>query len=84
MSGRAAAKKARRARKMRMARTARLLSPHGRSKRWLDDLAVDILPMSDLKNRDLAAGVVDEINDSVVTLTDSIPVVVSGEFLGFG
>jgi hypothetical protein len=40
--------------------------------------------MSDLKDRDLAAGVVDEIDNSVMALPDSIPVIISGKFLGFG
>jgi hypothetical protein len=38
--------------------------------------------MSDFEDDDLA-GMVDEINNSVMTLTDSIPVVIAGEFLGF-
>jgi hypothetical protein len=40
--------------------------------------------MSDLKDGDLASGVVDEIDNSVMALTDSIAVIISGEFLGFG
>jgi hypothetical protein len=38
--------------------------------------------MSDLKDDDLVAGIVDEITISATTLTGSIPVVMAGEFLG--
>lgn len=50
----------------------------------MDDLAIDILPMSDLKDRDLAEGIINEINDSASALTDSIAITISGEFLGLG
>jgi hypothetical protein len=36
----------------------------------------------DLKDRDLATGVVDEIDNTVLALTYSIPVVIPSEFLG--
>jgi hypothetical protein len=55
---------------------------HGRSKRWLDDLAIDIFSVSNLEDRDLAMEVVDEIDNTVPALTYSIPVVIPGEFFG--
>jgi hypothetical protein len=48
----------------------------------LHKLSVDIPPISDFEDRAFLAQVVDQIDDSVVALPDSIPIVVASEFLG--
>jgi hypothetical protein len=74
---------ARHARTIDPARLARYFSSHGRSKCWLDDLAIDIFSVSDLKDRDLVLRVVDEVDDTVLALAYSVPVLIPGQFLGF-
>jgi hypothetical protein len=44
--------------------------------------AIDILSMSYLKYRDFLARVIDEVNDSIVALTNPVSVVVASELLG--
>ena len=71
-----------RAHNVSRARDALLRMVTVRSKRWLDDLPINIFSVPDLKDRDLATGVVDEIDNTVLALTYSIPVVIPSEFLG--
>lgn len=49
---------------------------------WLDDLAVDISSVPDLKDCHVALRVVDEIDDAILALAYPIAVVVPGKFLG--
>ena len=44
--------------------------------------AIDILSMSYLEYRDFVARVINEVNDSIVALTNPVSVVVSSELLG--
>ena len=44
--------------------------------------AIDILSMSYLKYRDFLARVIDEVNDSIVALTNPVSVIVASELLG--
>src|SRR6185437_16399833 len=44
--------------------------------------AIDILSMSYFEYRDFAARVVDEVNNSIVALTNPVSVVVASELLG--
>ena len=53
-----------------------------RSMRLLDGLPVHIFPVSDLKDRNLIELDVDQVDDSVVPLANTIAVVVPGELLG--
>jgi hypothetical protein len=55
---------------------------HGRCKHWLDGLAIDILPVPNLEDDELATRVVNEIDNAVAALTYSVPVRIPGEFLG--
>jgi hypothetical protein len=47
----------------------------------LDDLAIDIFSVPDLKDGDLLTGIVYEVDNTMVALADSIAVVISSEFL---
>jgi hypothetical protein len=55
----------------------RRYSARPRSNRWLDDLSVHIPTMRDLKDRQLPTTVIYQINDPVITLPQTIPIVIA-------
>ena len=57
-------------------------APGGRWSDWLDDLPIDFTAMANSINGDFLALVVDEVNDTVVSLADPVAIVVASELLG--
>lgn len=51
-----------------------------RSNAWLDNLAVDVLAVADLEDRNLTSLIIDEVHNAEVALADSEPVCVACEF----